>query len=259
MLRKILKPLLHRKGSSPQWTFNPSPAQVMHMATRPILFIHVGKCAGTSIRDSLLNLIPNGITLHEMHCKDANERIAEVVKNDNSEIEYAICTRDPVARFISAFNWGKHNQYFRGSLNGKREGLGYDQFPTINALVKGLQSESLEERELAQALATSKTMHMGMGQSWYTPLEIVQRLPLARTSIIDARSPKDGVLKLANKLGCRTPESTWDVPWEKSDYKLSYPDHQKAFPTSLSEEERAVLSACIEADINVYRLLLDLQ
>jgi hypothetical protein len=258
-LRKLLKPLLRRNAPSLKSTFNPSPEQVLSLNTKPILFIHVGKCAGTSIRDSLLNLIPTGFTLHEMHCRDANSRIAEIVENDDGEIEYVICTRDPVARFISAFNWDKHNMHFQGTLKGRKEGLAYDQFPTINAIVQGLQSYIVEERQLATVLATSKSLHMGMGQSWYTPLEVVERLPLARTSVIDAYAVKDGIIKLTQKLGCEPPDPTWTAPWEKSDYKLSYPDHEKEFPTSLSAKEETALQSCIEDDINVYRKLLKIQ
>jgi len=193
-----------------------------------------------------------------MHCRDANLRIADVVNNDDREIEYVICTRDPITRFISAFNWDKHNMHFQGTLKGRTEGLAYDQFPTVNALARGLGSQIIAERELATTLATSKSLHMGMGQSWYTPLEIAKRLPQDRTSVIDAYSVKNGILQFIKKLGIIPPAPPWDAPREKSDYKLSYPDHDKEFPTSLSAEEKEFLEVHLKDDLQVYRTLLEI-
>lgn len=254
-LYSIFRPLLGRSAPSKR-TFNPGVDQVLRMSTRPILFIHVGKCAGTSIRDALLDVLPDGYTIHEMHCRDANRRILDVVENDNRRIQYVICARDPVARFVSAFNWCKHHSYLRGSLSDRPEGAAYERFRTIHGLVQGLQSESPEQRELAINLARSTRLHMGMGQSWYTPLELVHRLPPDRTSVIDSRSPREGVLKLLKKLGRPLPGSSWDVPWEKADYKYQYPNYEDEFSSVLSEEEKQVLSTCLQSDLDVYRFLL---
>lgn len=97
---------------------------------------------------------------------------------------------------------------------------------------------------------------MGMGQSWYTPLELVRRLPPDRTSVIDSRSPREGVLKLLKKLGCPLPGASWEVPWEKADYKYHYPNHEDEFPAAWPKEEKQVLGAFLQSDLDVYRFLL---
>jgi hypothetical protein len=258
LMRSLYLALGHLLGRSApsKRTFNPSLDQVVSTSERPILFIHVGKCAGTSIRNALLDVLPDGYVVHEMHCGDANRRILDVVENDNRRIQYVICARDPVARFVSAFNWGKHHSYLRGSLSGRPEGAAYERFRTIHGLVQGLQSDSLEQRELAINFARSTRLHMGMGQSWYTPLGLVHRLPPDRTSVIDSRSPREGVLNLLQKLGCPLPGSSWEVPWEKSDYKYHYPNHEDEFPAALSKEEKQVLGTFLQSDLDVYRFLL---
>lgn len=240
----------------PRYTFNPDAGLVLRMTTNPIVFIHVGKCAGASVRTALLPILPRGHTLHEMHCYDANRRIAAAVDQDDGRIEHLICARDPVERFVSAFNWDKHNLYLRGYLAGTREGSGYARFATIDALARGLRSRDDAERQAATDLATSERLHMGMGQSWYTPLQVIERLPVERTTVIFSDAVRSGLLQFAGRCGCRRPGPTWAVPRENSNYRLAYPDHEAIFPTRLSQAEGSAIRDCITHDMGAYHALL---
>jgi hypothetical protein len=243
----------------PKCTLNANPFRILGSKKRPILFIHVGKCAGTSIKTSLSELIFGNYIIHEMHCFDANQRIADVVENDAGQVEYLICTRNPITRFVSAFNWDKHSMYLSGMLTGTDEADAFSRFKTIHDLLHGLQSMDHAEMLSAATIATSEVLHMGMSQSWYTPTEIVERLPPSRTTIIDTQSIRSGILQFIRKLGCSPPAATWDAPKDNSDYKLWYPDPEKEFPTTLTAEEESFLGKCLMPDILVYQHLLDLR
>ena len=58
--------------------------------------VHVGKCGGTSVADELLR---NGFNFQHVHMQ------RPVFGPD---CRYVILVRDPVARFVSAFNWRHH-------------------------------------------------------------------------------------------------------------------------------------------------------
>lgn len=256
MLHFLNRLVGHR--APPRSTFNPDVERVLCMRTKPVVSIHVGKCAGSSVRTALLQILPRDHTLHEMHCYDANRRIATVLDKDDGRVDYLICARDPIDRFISAFNWDKHNLYFEGHLTGTQEGAGYDRFPTIHALAGGLRSRNEAERQAATDLATSERLHMGMGQNWYTPLEIIERLPRERTTVIYSHAATSGLLEFASAYDYRHPGPTRTLPRGKSTYKFTYPDHERISPTSLSQEHNSALRDCIAHDLRACHTLLTL-
>ena len=92
------------------------------------IFIHVGKCGGTTIRETLEN---NGIEFKRVH-------VGQGPVEYNTKKKYLIALRNPVGRFVSAFYWRKHlvcneesNKY---RFSGEYDFL--KKFPTIEDLVQ---------------------------------------------------------------------------------------------------------------------------
>ena len=118
---------LPRPGPSPFFpshlknqNFNPTKITSTDGTNRPTIgVIHVGKCAGESVLESLRSCFPEEkLRIVEYHIFDANRILREAIPQttNNENIHWIILTRDPISRWISAFNWDYHtyhlNQYF---------------------------------------------------------------------------------------------------------------------------------------------------
>lgn len=90
--------------------------------------IHIGKCGGTTVLNSLLNLKYNVNHIH----------IRKVKFNINKK--YIITIRNPVDRFISAFNWRYHKvvttKQQKNRFKGEKKLLEY--YENVNALAEDL-------------------------------------------------------------------------------------------------------------------------
>ena len=58
-----------------------------------LVIIHIGKCGGSTVSNELIS---KNIKFSKIHCKEAIY---------NSKNKYVIVIRNPIKRFISAFNW----------------------------------------------------------------------------------------------------------------------------------------------------------
>lgn len=147
--------------------------------------IHVGKCAGSSINSALFQL---EIDFKEYHCGDANKQIAELIDNDSDENIYLISTRDPMRRFISAFNWDKYEKIMLQNTENLHWQSIYEKFSSVNHLVESFESEDKELRRLAQYSISHSMLHMQLGISWYLPLALSKRLPGERVFVLNTES-----------------------------------------------------------------------
>lgn len=101
---------------------------------RKVHFLHVGKCAGTAIKDlaTRINALPNGprILAHG-HSK----KLAELP----CDATYFFSVRHPVSRFVSAFSMRKRKEQprlYREWTAGEQEA--YELFPEANDLAESL-------------------------------------------------------------------------------------------------------------------------
>ena len=85
-----------------------------------IIYIHIGKCAGTSTRDALLIARPKDVWIHEFHCYDSPKKLREILdifskqdKYTRQKILLITTLRDPIKRFFSAFKWGLEGKLFQ--------------------------------------------------------------------------------------------------------------------------------------------------
>jgi len=143
--------------------FNPEDDVMRSIAGKHIVFIHVGKCAGESIIECLSKYLPDTTVLCEFHVYDANVRLSRICEAPSRDLNFVVAKRDPLTRFVSAFNWDKHNLFFAGKLQGTRSDEFFRAFPSVNDLGVALGSDIYEVRRMAEDF--SRFGHMGMGQS----------------------------------------------------------------------------------------------
>lgn len=230
--------------------FNADPTDIFAIEKKKILFVHVGKCAGGSIMHVLEGRLSDDFVLYEMHVYDANKRIRAVVESDPGDIIYLVAKRDPVSRFVSAFNWDKHNLFLKGTLKNTKWEKYYMRFPTVDSLLSGLLCDDRSDQTIAEEF--SRFGHMGMGQEWYTPQNVLERLPEDRTYFVDTASLRHDLLAILNALGQRMIDLDWQPPALKSNFGDAYVDHAHLFPTHLSQASRAALLRHIAGDISIY-------
>ena len=137
-----------------------------------IIFFHVGKCAGESIIRAIADAFGTRVATFEYHSFDANLLIKDFLTAKqlfckDQEPIVIIATRDPVQRWFSAFNWDLHDLFL--SKNVPLDD-GYSRFPKASDLAAGISTADPE------ALKFGRTNHMGMGLSWYLPLNMVAHL-----------------------------------------------------------------------------------
>lgn len=233
--------------------FNPDVERVLSAKGKKILFVHVGKCAGESIIQALQRHLPDDFLLFEMHVYDANVRIREVVSAAPPDLTYVIASRDPVDRYVSAFNWDKHNLFLSGALDGNRHENSFKLFPTVDTLISGLGNPNAELRLAATEF--SRFGHMAMGQHWYTPLDVLKKIPQNRTYVIDIATMKKDLLRLLDSLGYPQDAESFSTPRAKSGVYESYENYNELFSTFLSQRNRQRLLQHIAQDLNVYNRL----
>jgi len=154
-----------------KWDFSKNP-YANSIPTMPILtpdtpfdLVHVGKCGGSTIASELQTANFRFVRFH------TQRPIAR------PETRYVVLARDPVARFVSAFNWRKH-LYINGTLprpqfdgpfselrhRAEREFL--FQFETANCLAEQLGTHGKHEVTAASSLL-ALIGHVPQGFDWY--------------------------------------------------------------------------------------------
>ena len=152
-----------------------------------ICVVHVGKCAGESILNALHNCFDGEkVRIIEFHIFDAKQILAKALDmaKQSNQFHWIILTRDPIARWVSAFNWDQHVFHFNRFLYGHKKyrkllGKHRNASDLINKLMRYEKS----------ALATHHFEHlacgqMQMSQAWYLPEATLHSLPRSRTSVI---------------------------------------------------------------------------
>lgn len=236
--------------------FNADPEEIVSIKDkRRILFVHVGKCAGESIMHALRSQLSDEFVMFEMHVYDSNRRIREVVDARPADLTYLIAKRDPIDRYVSAFNWDKHNLFLSNKLAGTIWSELYQMFPTVDLLLTGLRAEDAETRAHAEAL--SRFGHMGMGQAWYTPIDVLRALPAEQTFFLDTSSLLPDLVAVLHALRGSPTSPDFRIPTMKSGFKDTYENSEQLFPTGISPENREVLRSHISEDISIYKSMTE--
>lgn len=220
---------------------------------RKIVFVHVGKCAGGSIINSLRSAMSDHFIMYELHCFNANLAIRDIIARDRGDLSYLVSTRDPVSRFISSYNWDKHNIYLSNKALSPSCGPLFEQFSSVDELALALGSDDPETAD--RALDFAGFGHMGMGPAWYTPLDVVKALPYDRTYLCQSEHLSRDLQKAVTKLDPEAGERQLEIGRDKSNFAAGYENAETLFSTYLSDQARRNLRILLNEDIRVHRLL----
>ena len=194
-----------------------------------ICIIHIGKCAGESVLNTLQNNIAKKkARIIEFHIFDADIILPAFFHTtlQCTNIHWIILTRDPLTRWISAFNWDKHifsiNSHLYCHAHFKHL---MQKYKNAKRLIKGL----IKNKEAAFELSSFHHLacgHMRMGQAWYLERFPIDKLSASQTSVIRtehiAYDYERCIHDLENRFPCLKTNHKTDVNRTKSNYQNCY-------------------------------------
>lgn len=249
------RPATPTLGSRPiQITMNtPYEEMVAAPGQTRIVFIHVGKCAGGSVIRTMTRCLTDRHVMFEMHTAKANRIIRDTLAGGDKDFIYLITLRDPISRFVSSYDWDKHSIYLAGLVKRPRIRDFYVEFPNVDTLARALSSDDGAKAD--RALEFARYAHMGMGQGWYMPPDVVEALPAKRTYLCELETLQRDLQRFAGIMDSRNLTQQVDVPHDKSDYKKVYENREEVFGPPLSEAGRRNLRILLNEDYAVHRRL----
>lgn len=248
-------------------TFNQNPHQLLigHSRIPWICIIHVGKCAGETVINSFRQMFPRLRTrILEYHVFDSNFLISKLIKISQykSNIEIIICTRDPLARWISSFNWDYYTYKLRKHQFCPSKVLKlFDEYPTNKSLADGL----LQSDPKAKYLMTYRHFtfgHMAMGQSWYINCNLINDLPTMQTSVIRTEFIEKDIINTFQKIHQKynlgaIKSKNLSISRAKQNVKNSYSKEAFTFLADLTISEIDIVVEYIKDDFDVHNKLVD--
>jgi hypothetical protein len=195
------------------------------MPNRIIHLVHVGKCAGESVAKALEQ---HGLVFTEHHCGQANVEIADrVLAGDDNDL-FVILVRDPVSRFVSAFEWDLLEKFIAGEKPQDNPFWlpVYDTFDSANSLAEALTSPNASLRSVADYAMRSSHLHMHYDLAWYLPPHIAERLSRKNSHAIRTEHINDDFARLLDRVGVPMKDG-FSVPFFKNNYKSRIPEHRR--------------------------------
>ena len=171
--------------------------------------VHVGKCAGETVIKTLRRSLPTlSQRIIEYHIFDSNLLINQLLELSKKmpNIEIIFCTRDPLERWISSFNWDYYLYKFNRHYYCPSDILNlFDFYPNSKMLARGLYNGEKE----AIMLSKSKHFifgHMAMGQSWYLPKRLIHKINLHQGYVVRTESIEYDLKFCIHRLVNKYPE-----------------------------------------------------
>ena len=194
-----------------------------------ICVIHIGKCAGESILNTLQkNITKKNTRIIEFHIFDADMILPAFFHTtlQCTNIHWIILTRDPLTRWISAFNWDKHifsiNSHLYCHAHFKHL---MQKYKNAKKLIKDL----IRNKEAAFELSSFHHLacgHMQMGQAWYLERFPIDKLSTSQTSVIRtehiAYDYERCIHDLENRFPYLKTNHKTDIDRTKSNYQNCY-------------------------------------
>ena len=240
-------------GGPIQITMNTPYGEMIAPNQTRIVFVHVGKCAGSSVILALAQALTDRYVMYEMHTRAAGQIIRDTLASKDEDFIYLVTLRDPIARFVSAFNWDKHALYLAGRVKELVYRAHFEEFTDVDTLARALSSENSERAE--RALEFARFGHMGMGPAWYLPEDVVKALPLDRTFLCETENFARDLQRFAGLMDSRYLEQQIVIPRDKADYKQSYENPEAVFGPPLSDLARRNLRILLDEDYRICRKL----
>ena len=264
-----VRQLLATSGIYPQLqstSFNPDPLELLASAAQKptIALIHIGKCAGESVLDALrMNFSDEELNLCEFHIFDANQRLDQLFKQikDTDQIHCLVTTRDPLARWVSAFNWDTHTFHRSQQFFCHPNAVHFHQrYPSAKSLAAGLAKSEQEAINFASFHHLAYG-HIAMGADWYLPASRRSHLHRATSSVIRTERIQQDyescIRSILNQFTNLSDRQAIAVPKTKQSYQTRYPEHSFSQLTDLTETEQNAITRTIEKDIEAHQDLIN--
>ena len=268
-LRSDVRQLLATSGIYPQLqstSFNPDPLELLASAAQKptIALIHIGKCAGESVLDALrMNFSHEELNLCEFHIFDANQRLDQLFKKikDTVQIHCLVTTRDPLARWVSAFNWDTHTFHRSQQFFCHPNAVHFHQrYPSAKSLAAGLAKSEKEAINFASFHHLAYG-HIAMGADWYLPTTRRSHLNRATSSVIRTERIQQDyescIRSILNQFTNLSDRQAIAVPKTKQSYQTRYPEHSFSQLTDLTETEQNAITRTIKKDIEAHQDLIN--
>ena len=268
-LRSEVRQLLATSGIYPQLqstSFNPDPLDLLASAAQKptIALIHIGKCAGESVLDALrMNFSHEELNLCEFHIFDANERLDQLFKKikDTDQIHCLVTTRDPLARWVSAFNWDTHTFHRSQQFFCHPNAVHFHQrYPSAKSLAAGLAKSEKEAINFASFHHLAYG-HIAMGADWYLPTTRRSHLNRATSSLIRTeriqQEYESCIRSILNQFTNLSDRQAIAVPKTKQSYQTRYPEHSFSQLADLTETEQNAIARTIKKDIEAHQDLIN--
>jgi len=268
-LRADVRQLLATSGIYPQLqstSFNPDPLDLLASAAQKptIALIHIGKCAGESVLDALrMNFSDEELNLCEFHIFDANQRLDQLFKQikDTVQIHCLVTTRDPLARWVSAFNWDTHTFHRSQQFFCHPNAVHFHQrYPSAKSLAAGLAKSEKEAINFASFHHLAYG-HIAMGADWYLPASRRSHLNRATSSVIRTERIQQDyescIRSILNQFTNLSDRQAIAVPKTKQSYQTRYPEHSFSQLTDLTETEQNAIARTIKKDIEAHQDLIN--
>ena len=269
-LRSDVRQLLATSGIYPQLqstSFNPDPLDLLASAAQKptIALIHIGKCAGESVLDALrMNFSHEELNLCEFHIFDANQRLDQLFKKikDTVQIHCLVTTRDPLARWVSAFNWDTHTFHRSQQFFCHPNAVHFHQrYPSAKSLAAGLAKSEKEAINFASFHHLAYG-HIAMGADWYLPTTRRSHLNRATSSVIRTERIQQDyescIRSILNQFTNLSDRQAIAVPKTKQSYQTRYPEHSFSQLTDLTETEQNAIARTIKKDIEAHQDLINI-
>ena len=235
--------------------FNPFPQHLDHESTqRRIFVIHVGKCAGESVIAALhRDLKALDFDIYEFHIFDSQNLIKTALNlfSHDPNTYWIACTRDPLERWISAYNWEKHTyilkNFYYTHPTIKRL---FEANPLCTILADKIIAKEPEAIKFAQLTHLSYG-HMAMGQNWYLPESVIEKLPQDRTFTVrteNIQSDYNAALEVIHKIHDKQWPKSKSLPRTKSNISNRYPSGSFCFKKDFSKAQCEGMKIFLEKD-----------
>ena len=239
---------------------NPDPSRILKScALIDVIFVHVGKCAGGSILHALRsNFREDIVKVWEYHCFDANHLLADLndlVSSAGNRI-IAISTRDPIARFVSSYNWDYYLNVLKRSPSSRLKiDCCYEEFSSISELVRALDdSPRMAEAQDFIHYKQHGYGHMRMGISWYLPYKTLINLDPHKTFCLRLEKLDYDLIRLINHLSNLTgfaEKKSLNIIKDKAHYDRLVPQFNPN--KTLRTEEKDILLKKVDFLKNDYK------
>ncbi len=224
-----------------------------------LLVVHVGKCAGESIITALEQTFSSTeAEVIEYHTFDSNMLIKEIIPllcKNSHRIHIVVCTRNPLDRWISAFNWDHHTFFLSNQFYCPDRVIQlHRQYSSALKLTNGLMRSEAEAHELCgfKHLAYG---HMAKGISWYLPKEILDALTKPMISTINVETIQSDFDQCVHKItttfsqiGERKPKR---IPKTKQNYQQWHKPGAFSAIRQFSDAQKECLERYLIEDDNI--------